>query len=565
MPRSLIAICGLVLSASIAAAECSAQEKAGGGGVAAGRDIVNSQITIGIPPEQLAGIIEAGRKDLKDLTEHQKHKIDTLEKDLGVNENALQAFFTILGEREVPIDRLSKKLVEIAGHYKEALAQSAPGPNDRPDIAKVRSAARDALGAGQLDRADELLERLEKLQDVAIVSEQLERASTSAQRGQLAMLRLRYREGAQDFADAAKHVPEERGDIRLGYLDHEADALYREGDERGDNAALTEAIERYRILLTLRSRDRVSLDWAMTQNNLANALTTLGERESRAARLEEAVAAYRTALEEWTRERAPLNWATTQNNLGNALLTLGKRASGTARLEEAVAAYRAALEERTRDRVPLNWATTQMNLGNALETLGERERGTARLEEAVAAYRAALEERTRERAPLSWAMTQMNLGAALETLGERESGTARLKEAVAAYHAALEETTRERVPLNWATTQLNLGNALETLGERESGTARLEDAVVAYHAALEERTRDRVPLDWAITQNNLGVALKTLGQRESGTARLEALAAAVAAWEACLTVTASAWPAEWVQIVQTRRDETQAEIGQVAK
>ena len=71
----------------------------------------------------------------------------------------------------------------------------------------------------------------------------------------------------------------------------------------------------------------------------------LGERESGTARLEEAVAAYRAALEERTRERVPLHWAMTQNNLGNALLTLGERESGTARLEEAVAAYRAALEE----------------------------------------------------------------------------------------------------------------------------------------------------------------------------------------------------------------------------
>ena len=60
--------------------------------------------------------------------------------------------------------------------------------------------------------------------------------------------------------------------------------------------------------------------------------------------------------EEWTRERVPLDWAMTQNNLGNALATLGERESGTARLEEAVAAYRAALEERTRERVPLDWA-----------------------------------------------------------------------------------------------------------------------------------------------------------------------------------------------------------------
>jgi hypothetical protein len=96
------------------------------------------------------------------------------------------------------------------------------------------------------------------------------------------------------------------------------------------------------------------------------------------------------ALEERTRERVPLQWAMTQMNLGTALETLGERESGTARLEEAVAAYRAALEERTRERVPLDWAMTQMNLGNALCKLGERESGTARLEEAVAAWDACL-------------------------------------------------------------------------------------------------------------------------------------------------------------------------------
>jgi tetratricopeptide (TPR) repeat protein len=91
--------------------------------------------------------------------------------------------------------------------------------------------------------------------------------------------------------------------------------------------------------------------------------------------LGQAVAAYRAALEERTRERVPLDWAMTQNNLGNALFTLGEREGGTARLEQALAAYRAALEELTRERVPLDWARTQTNLGTALSTLGERESG----------------------------------------------------------------------------------------------------------------------------------------------------------------------------------------------
>ena len=102
----------------------------------------------------------------------------------------------------------------------------------------------------------------------------------------------------------------------------------------------------------------------------------LGERESGTARLEEAVAAYRAALLERTRERVPLYWATTQNNLANALSSLGERESGTARLEEAVAAYRAALLEYTRERVPRVWETTQKNLDFALQLGGAgRQRG----------------------------------------------------------------------------------------------------------------------------------------------------------------------------------------------
>jgi hypothetical protein len=48
-------------------------------------------------------------------------------------------------------------------------------------------------------------------------------------------------------------------------------------------------------------------------------------RPSRISASEAAVAAYRAALEEMTRERVPLDWALTQMNLGNAPSTLGER------------------------------------------------------------------------------------------------------------------------------------------------------------------------------------------------------------------------------------------------
>ena len=66
----------------------------------------------------------------------------------------------------------------------------------------------------------------------------------------------------------------------MAYLDREAAALYHQGDEFGDNPALANAIEHYRALLKRRTRERVPLDWAMTQTNLGTALTSLGEREA---------------------------------------------------------------------------------------------------------------------------------------------------------------------------------------------------------------------------------------------------------------------------------------------
>jgi tetratricopeptide (TPR) repeat protein len=293
-------------------------------------------------------------------------------------------------------------------------------------------------------------------------------------------------------------------------------AALRLDEQRGENIWLTRACEAFRTVLNTWTRERVPLDWAMTQNNLGNALRRLGDRERDTARLEEAVAACRAALKEHTRERVPLQWAMTQNNLGNALSTLGERENDTARLEEAVTAFRAALKEHTRERVPLQWAMTQNNLGNALSTLGERETGTTRLEEAVTTLRAVLGEYTRERVPLQWATTQYNLGNALSRLGKLEGSTARLEEAVLAYRAALTERTRERVPLQCAMTQNNLGNALHALGERGSGTARLEEAVAAFREALEVFRAAGTSGYIDVTAGNLTDVEALLAERSAG-------------------------------------------------
>ncbi len=487
---STAALLGAALAAALAVAVPEAavalgdtKVEAGSCAIAASGNASNNTVTcnFGLTPEELKQATEAA---VKGATGPLIDRIADISKTLGVTEEAAKTLLKIVGEdANVPDDKLAEALTKVAGDYKRLRTQAAALNPENPTARALVEQAKPEIDAGHLERAHELLrqatqaqvaaaQEARKLKEQAQVAEDaqmLGAARSTATEGEVALTERRYAEAAELFGQAADYVPAGHASDRRGYLLRQADALYRQGDERGDNAALQRSIELYGRVLADNPRSQAPLDWAATQNNLGNALWRIGERESGTGRLEEAVAAYRAALEERTRERVPLEWAMTQNNLGNALATLGERESGTARLEEAVTAYRAALEERTRDRVPLDWATTQMNLGTALWTLGGRESGTARLEEAVTAYRAALEERTRERVPLDWAATQSNLGNALQTLGQRESGTARLEEAIAAYRAALEERTRERVPLDWAATQTNLG--AQRLGRSASGRA----------------------------------------------------------------------------------------------
>ena len=104
---------------------------------------------------------------------------------------------------------------------------------------------------------------------------------------------------------------------------------------------------------------------------LATALTASGGQSGEVDQMEEAVTAYRAALEERTRDRVPLDWAGTQNNLGSALRSLGERERDPTRLEEAVTAYRAALDVYEASSTPHYSALAKINLVKAQALLNE--------------------------------------------------------------------------------------------------------------------------------------------------------------------------------------------------
>jgi hypothetical protein len=84
------------------------------------------------------------------------------------------------------------------------------------------------------------------------------------------------------------------------------------------------------------------------------------------------VAAHTEALKERSRERVPLDWAATQNNLGNALWALGERESGTGRLEAAVQAFTEALSVFEAAGAAYYVSVARNNLDRAQALLAER-------------------------------------------------------------------------------------------------------------------------------------------------------------------------------------------------
>ena len=205
-----------------------------------------------IRPEQFQAIIQQS----KDLSDAQKKIIDGLERDLSLNKKQVQAALTILGEANIPPERLEAKLIEIAQHFKvlqEQIASAQPG--DDVQIVALKADAQEAIKTGNLSKADDLLAKIEAQQRQALNRLAISAAETMARRGDIALTRLQYDEAAKHFVNAAAMLTpgSENENKRIEYLKLEAYALYRKGSEFDDNKGLLAAIDRWKRLLAIAS------------------------------------------------------------------------------------------------------------------------------------------------------------------------------------------------------------------------------------------------------------------------------------------------------------------------
>jgi len=259
--------------------------------------IVNGQVTIsGVDPATVASMVKTFTDQISataDARTQAEARAAEMGAKLGFTTLAVTEFFRILGEQNVPEDKLTLRLVEIATHFSQTRREMAALDAEDPGAAELVRQAQAALDAGRLTEAEGMLGRARAL-EIAAYRQALElrnKAQEAEERhtlngakllssqGRIALTQLHYTQAADDFGQAAALVPATHKDEHGGYLMLRAEALFRHGDEYGDNAALQASIETYRLVLRERPLDRAPFEWAAAQNDLGTALMVLGLRE----------------------------------------------------------------------------------------------------------------------------------------------------------------------------------------------------------------------------------------------------------------------------------------------
>jgi len=161
--RSLRAATVGVAAILTLAEPCPAQPnvEARGGGVAVGGNVVNSSITFGLKPEEVQKLTEAAARG---ATAPLTSTIVDLSKRLGVTEDATKTLLRIVGEQDVPLERLSETLLRVANDYKGLQAQAAALNPDNPIARDLVTQAKAAIGIGQFEQAHQLLRQATQVQ-----------------------------------------------------------------------------------------------------------------------------------------------------------------------------------------------------------------------------------------------------------------------------------------------------------------------------------------------------------------------------------------------------------------
>jgi hypothetical protein len=186
----LVAALGISFFASNTTAY--AQVRADSSSIAIGGSVTSSTVIIGIPQEKVDELVRDAKRPLEELTAQQRENIILL---------------------------------------REKLASAQSG--DTQKVTSLKAQAQKAIEEGELAKADAFLADVETEQRRALDLIAANAVETLVKRAEIAFTRLRYAEAAKHLANAAA-VFSSNGtheEIRIGFLQMEALALYLQGDE----------------------------------------------------------------------------------------------------------------------------------------------------------------------------------------------------------------------------------------------------------------------------------------------------------------------------------------------
>src|SRR5215813_11617549 len=122
-----------------------AQVRADTGSIAIGGSVTGSTVIIGIPQEKVDELVRDAKRPLEELTTQRRENIVLLKEKLDLNERQVRAALGIVGEKDVPPERLAAKLVEIAENFKALREAASAQPGDTPNIAALTADAQKAI------------------------------------------------------------------------------------------------------------------------------------------------------------------------------------------------------------------------------------------------------------------------------------------------------------------------------------------------------------------------------------------------------------------------------------
>jgi tetratricopeptide (TPR) repeat protein len=471
-------------------------------GVGAGRDVqVGGDINIGLTPVQVRDLMQQilGEQNTSVA------KVEELSGRLGVTNSAIETFFQILGQQNVPIEDLPATLVEIAQRHRSLIEQIGSVPSQSPDIQAIKDRARDAVEQGDYERAEALLTEaedraLEAARRVRAEADRqfLDAAATRAERGELSLTQLDYAGAASHFRSAAELVPATSPLVRADYLNRCGGAAQDAGHYTTAQIALEEA-------LSIRER-RLQHDHFSVGQSLNN-LALLYEIQGR---YHEAEPLYNRAIQIIETALGPNHptLGTTFNNL--ALLNHAR-----GRYDDAEPLYQRALKIRETALGP-----DHPDVGTSLNNLAELYRNQGRYDDAEPLYQRAI--RVTESAlglnhPLV-ATSVNNLAELYREQGRHDDAESLQERALAIREIAL------------GPSHPDVGASLNNLALLYQAQGRYEEAVALYERMLEILKR-ALPPDHPYSMlgaQNYARLLRQLG-REAEAAEWEAKAVAIRA------------------------------------